>query len=130
MNGDRSIINIMPRCRDGAIANASPIPVRLGPHGGRPLLDALLAQRLQGRGDDNHLRRGRERPAALGAVQALEQSNPEKKWRLQPFGGYLDDFHFEGNTLPTKVEAGNHFGTEAYVPFFQVRVGEVQFSAW
>lgn len=38
------------------------------------------------------------------------------------FGSYLGVFqHFEGFTLPTKVEAGNHFGTEAYFPLFRVR---------
>ncbi|MBA2780309.1 DUF6544 family protein [Billgrantia kenyensis] len=61
--------------------------------------------------------------------QRWSDANPEKEWRLQPFGGYLDDFQdFEGFTLPTKVEAGNHFGTEAYFPFFRVRVEEVRFS--
>ncbi|MCE8025236.1 DUF6544 family protein [Billgrantia aerodenitrificans] len=61
--------------------------------------------------------------------QRWSDANPEKEWRLQPFGGYLDDFqNFEGFTLPTKVEAGNHFGTEAYFPFFRVRVEEVRFS--
>ena len=60
--------------------------------------------------------------------QRWSNANPEREWRLQPFGGYLDDFQdFEGFTLPTKVEAGNHFGTEAYFPFFRVRVGEVRF---
>ncbi|WP_234286683.1 DUF6544 family protein [Halomonas sp. MCCC 1A11057] len=60
--------------------------------------------------------------------QRWSNANPEKEWRLQPFGGYLDDFqNFEGFTLPTKVEAGNHFGTEAYFPFFQARVEEVRF---
>ncbi|WP_338073521.1 DUF6544 family protein [Billgrantia kenyensis] len=63
--------------------------------------------------------------------QRWSNANPEKEWRLQPFGGYLDDFqNFEGFTLPTQVEAGNHFGTEAYFPFFRLRVGEVRFSAF
>lgn len=62
--------------------------------------------------------------------QRWSNANPEKEWRLQPFGGYLDDFkNFEGFTLPTQVEAGNHFGTEAYFPFFRVRVKEAWFSA-
>ncbi|UYG03003.1 hypothetical protein OCT51_17675 [Halomonas sp. LR3S48] len=60
--------------------------------------------------------------------QRWSNANPEKAWRLQPFGGYLGDFqNFEGFTLPTQVEAGNHFGTEAYLPFFRVRVEEVRF---
>lgn len=61
--------------------------------------------------------------------QRWSDANPEKEWRLQPFGGYLDDFqNFEGFTLPTQVEAGNHFGTEAYFPFFRVSVEAVRFS--
>ncbi|WP_234274396.1 DUF6544 family protein [Billgrantia zhangzhouensis] len=60
--------------------------------------------------------------------QRWSNANPEKAWRLQPFGGYLDDFqNFEGFTLPTKVEAGNHFGIEAYCPFIRVRVRRCAF---
>lgn len=55
-------------------------------------------------------------------------ANPEKTWRLQPFGGTLDDFRsFGGYTLPTKVDGGNHFGTKDYFPFFQVRIEEIRF---
>lgn len=61
--------------------------------------------------------------------QRWSDANPEKQWRLQPFGGTLGDFQdFEGFTLPTSVEAGNHFGTGGYFPFFRVRVGEVRFT--
>ncbi|QTF92196.1 DUF6544 family protein [Halomonas sp. BM-2019] len=56
-------------------------------------------------------------------------ANHEKEWQLQPFGGYLDDFqNFDGYTLPTRVEAGNHFGTQAYFPFFRARVEAIRFS--
>lgn len=59
--------------------------------------------------------------------QRWSGANPEREWRLQPFGGTLDDFqNFAGYTLPTSVEAGNHFGTEAYFPFFRVGVEEVR----
>jgi hypothetical protein len=55
--------------------------------------------------------------------------NPERQWRLQPFGGTLDDFRtFEGFTLPTKVDGGNHFGTDEYFPFFRARVEDVRFA--
>jgi hypothetical protein len=41
-------------------------------------------------------------------------ANPEKEFRLQPFGDYPSAFReFGGFTLPTHVEAGNNFGTEA-----------------
>lgn len=55
-------------------------------------------------------------------------ANPEKQYRLQPFGGYLSAFReFAGFRLPTHVEAGNHFGTERYFPFFVVDVTDVDF---
>lgn len=37
---------------------------------------------------------------------------------------------FRGFTLPTKVEVGNHFGMEAYFPFFRASVRECFSSPW
>ena len=55
-------------------------------------------------------------------------ANPEKQHRLQPFGGYLSEFQsFAGFRLPTHVEAGNHFGTDEYFPFFVADVTDVEF---
>lgn len=55
-------------------------------------------------------------------------ANPEKRHRLQPFGGYLSEFqYFGGFRLPTHVEAGNHFGTDQYFPFFVTDVTAVEF---
>lgn len=55
-------------------------------------------------------------------------ANPEKIHRWQPFGGYLSEFReFDGFRLPTRVEAGNFFGTEAYFPFFVAKVSSVEF---
>ncbi len=57
-------------------------------------------------------------------------ANPDEVFRLQPFGGYLSEFRtFAGFTLPTHVEAGNHFGTEDYFPFFIADVHDVRFPA-
>ncbi|SFP91309.1 DUF6544 family protein [Tranquillimonas alkanivorans] len=54
--------------------------------------------------------------------------NSEKTFRLQPFGGRLLDFAwFDGFRLPTRVEAGNHFGTERYYPFFIADVAKIRF---
>jgi hypothetical protein len=50
-------------------------------------------------------------------------ANPEKEFRLQPFGGTIkSEGMFEGFTIPTRVNAGNHFGTDDYLPFFQAEV--------
>lgn len=55
-------------------------------------------------------------------------ANPEKRYRLQPFGGHLSAFReFAGFRLPTHVEAGNHFGTEQYFPFFVADVTDIDF---
>ena len=55
-------------------------------------------------------------------------ANPEGVHRTQPFGGYLSEFkEFAGFRLPTHVEAGNHFGTKDYFPFFIANVSEVRF---
>jgi hypothetical protein len=36
--------------------------------------------------------------------------NPERQWRLRPFGGMLDDFRSsEGFALPTQFDGGNYF---------------------
>lgn len=55
-------------------------------------------------------------------------ANPEKKHRLQPFGGRLSAFRtFAGFRLPTHVEAGNGFGTDQYFPFFLADVMDIDF---
>jgi hypothetical protein len=60
--------------------------------------------------------------------QRWSNANPEKVHRLQPFGGYLSSFRaVSGFRLPTHVEAGNHFGTDEYFPFFVVDVPAIDF---
>lgn len=55
-------------------------------------------------------------------------SNPEKTYRLQPFGGKLSDFReVQGFRLPFNVEAGNMFGTENYFVFFNAEVISIRF---
>jgi hypothetical protein len=63
-------------------------------------------------------------------IPRWSDANPEGEWRVQPFGGTLDDFRtFGGFTLPTRVDGGNHFGTPDYFPFFRARVEDVRFPA-
>ncbi|MDP1555016.1 MAG: hypothetical protein Q8L84_06115 [Hyphomonas sp.] len=48
--------------------------------------------------------------------------------RFKPFGGFLSEFReFDGYTLPTRVEGGNHFGTPDFFPFFKARVTAIRF---
>ncbi len=63
-------------------------------------------------------------------IPRWSNANPEREWRFQPFGGTLADFQtFGGFTLPTRIDGGNHFGTENYFRFFRARVEDVRFPA-
>lgn len=66
----------------------------------------------------------------LSAVtfERWSDANAEKQFQLQPFGGYLSDYkEFDGFRLPTKIEAGNFFGTDKYFPFYKVRLTSIRF---
>lgn len=68
---------------------------------------------------------GRPRRVVL---QRWSNANPDKVFRLQPFGGTLDDFReVEGFRLPFRVEGGNFFGTEAYFAFYKAEVSSITF---
>ena len=55
-------------------------------------------------------------------------ANPEKQYRLQPFGGVLSDFReVQGYRLPFRVDAGNMFGTDDYFVFFKAEVTAIRF---
>jgi hypothetical protein len=63
-------------------------------------------------------------------ISRWSNENPNREYRLQPFGGYLNDFRrFGGYMLPTSVEGGNHFGTDEYFPFFKAKISEIRFVA-
>jgi len=60
--------------------------------------------------------------------QRWSNANSEKTFRTQPFGGYLSDYEsFSGFRLPTCIEAGNHFETDNYFPFFKAAVTGVRY---
>ncbi len=60
--------------------------------------------------------------------QRWSNANRDQVYRLQPFGGELSGFQeFDGYRLPTRVIAGNHYGTPDYFPFFKVTVTDVRF---
>lgn len=55
-------------------------------------------------------------------------ANPEKTFRLQPFGGDLSDFRdVQGFRVPFAVDAGNHFGTDEFFAFYRARVKSLRF---
>ena len=54
-------------------------------------------------------------------------ANPEKLFRVQPFGGELSDFRdVSGYRLPFRVDGGNFFGMPDYFPFYRARVVSIQ----
>ena len=60
--------------------------------------------------------------------QRWSDANAAKTYQRQPFGGYLSDYRsFSGFRLPTRIEAGNHFETDDYYPFFKATVTSVSF---
>jgi hypothetical protein len=60
--------------------------------------------------------------------QRWSDANQQKVFQLQPFGGYLSEYrNFDGFHLPTRVEAGNFFGTDDYFPFFKATVTSIRF---
>lgn len=61
-------------------------------------------------------------------IQRWTDANPDRTYRLQPFGGELSGFRdFDGFRLPTRVDGGNFFGTPQYFPFFRAEVEAIRF---
>ena len=66
--------------------------------------------------------------ASQVAFARWSNANPDRRWQVQPFGGYLSEYRdFDGFCLPTHVEAGNFFGTPDYFPFFVADVASIRF---
>ena len=56
-------------------------------------------------------------------TQRWSNENPERTWRLQPFGAdMLAEAQFGGFTIPSEVSVGNHYGTPDYFAFFEARI--------
>lgn len=71
--------------------------------------------------------------AADGAVReiwAMRWSNAylDKIFQMQPFGGYVHgEATFGGFTIPSHIEVGNNFGSDAYFPFFIATLNSVEY---
>ncbi len=66
--------------------------------------------------------------AGDGAVREIvgqrwSNANPEQQFREQPFGGTVEgEKLFGGYTIPARLNVGNHYGTDEYLPFFQAEI--------
>jgi hypothetical protein len=71
--------------------------------------------------------------APSGAIREItgqrwSNANPDKTFRLQPFGGTIEaEGTFDGYTIPVRLRVGNHYGTEDYVPFFQAEISHARY---
>ncbi|UFS61886.1 hypothetical protein LOH54_09485 [Sulfurimonas sp. HSL-3221] len=62
------------------------------------------------------------------SMMRWSNANPQKQYRLQPFGGTLSDFRdVSGYRLPFRVEGGNLFGTGGYFPFYKAEITAIRF---
>ncbi|MFC7704542.1 DUF6544 family protein [Plastorhodobacter daqingensis] len=67
------------------------------------------------------------RPLEVVALRWTD-ANPERIYRLQPFGGRLLEMGRHGGFLiPTRVEMGNMFGAPDYAPFFLATLTRADF---
>jgi hypothetical protein len=56
-------------------------------------------------------------------------ANKNKVFRFQPFGAKVSDFkETQGFRVPMQVEAGNHYGTADYFPFYQMIIDDIKFD--
>ena len=61
-------------------------------------------------------------------IPRWSNANPDKTYRLQPFGGTVSGFReFDGYVLPTRIEGGNFIGTEQYFPFYKASIEAIRF---
>lgn len=60
-------------------------------------------------------------------IQRWSRENPERVWRLQPFGGTVEGVvEIDGYRLAERVTGGNGFGTPDYFAFYRARVTRIQ----
>jgi hypothetical protein len=61
-------------------------------------------------------------------IERWSDANPEGRYRLQPFGGYLSEYReFDGFRIPTRVDGGNLIDTPGYFPFYRAKVISAKF---
>jgi hypothetical protein len=75
-----------------------------------------------------HLTLGADGAVREAIGQRWSNANPQKAFRLQPFGGTVEaERSFGGFTIPSRLRIGNHYGTDDYLPFFQAEVTNARY---
>lgn len=60
-------------------------------------------------------------------IMRWSRENPDKTWRLQPFGGTIGAMQdVDGYRVAAAVDGGNGFGTPTYFPFYKARVTRIR----
>ncbi len=115
MEGIWAPASLLPT-RDVVWEQVGPDTARIRFKGSRPAI--ILEMRL---GPDGGVRE------IVG--QRWSNANPQKVFRLQPFGGTIKaERSFEGYTIPSLVHVGNHYGTDDYLPFFQAEIVSARYQ--
>lgn len=66
------------------------------------------------------------RPLSVSILR-WSQENPDRTWRLQPFGGTIGEIkEVGGYRVAAAIEGGNWFGTPDYFPFYRARVTRIR----
>jgi hypothetical protein len=61
-------------------------------------------------------------------MQCWTDANPDRIFRWQRTRGFVDELDtFEGYTVPTRMSAGNQFGTDQCFPFFEAQIASMVF---
>jgi hypothetical protein len=67
------------------------------------------------------------RPVSV-SMPRWSNANPERVYRWQPFGGIIEEVGTFGDyRAPIRLNAGNHFGTDRYFPFFRADVTAIRY---
>lgn len=68
------------------------------------------------------------RPVEL-VTQRWSDANPERIWRLQPFGGRVLAYGEQQDfRVPFELEIGNGYGRADHVPFFRARISSLRYG--
>jgi hypothetical protein len=129
----RSTSDLVRSARARAVAEALWVPASLLPANGVAweAIDESRAQavfRYDGESFALELTVAEDgRPISV-SMQRWTNANPERVFRYQAFGATVEETGaFEGYTIPTRINAGNGFGTDDYFPFFRARVTGARF---